>query len=120
MLRLLIDNDFNQIILRGLLRRVSGLDAVTAYAAGLSEASDPELLGWAVEEKRIIVTHDRRTMPYHAATRMHQGKTVAGVIVVSRRLPVSSVIDDLEIIVSCSREDEWDAGKGEFLVTSRG
>jgi len=27
--------------------------------------------------------------------------------VVSRRLPVSSVIDDLEIIVSCSREDEW-------------
>ena len=40
--------------------------------------------------------------------------------VVSRRLPVSSVIDDLEIIVSCSREDEWDAGKGEFLVTSRG
>ena len=50
MLRLLIDNDFNQIILRGLLRRVSGLDAVTAYEVGLSEASDPDLLAWAVEQ----------------------------------------------------------------------
>ncbi len=38
MLRLLIDNDFNQIILRGLMRRVSGLEAVTAHEAGLSEA----------------------------------------------------------------------------------
>ena|SRR5207302_9433213 len=108
MLRLLIDNDFNQIILRGLLRRVSGLDAVTAYEVGLSEASDPVLLSWAVEEKRIVLTHDRRTMPYHAATRMLQGKRVAGVIVVSRRLLVSTVIDDLEIIVSCSSENEWE------------
>ena len=126
MLRLLIDNDFNQIILRGLLRRVSDLDAVTAYEVGLSEASEPELLGWAVEEKRVVVTHDRRTMPYHAATRMHQGKRVAGELissrlhsenphfairnrrVVSRRLPVSAVIDDLEIIVSCSSENEWE------------
>jgi len=84
MLRLLIDNDFNQIILRGLLRRVSDLDAVTAYEVGLNEASDPVLLSWAVEEKRIVVTHDRRTMPYHAATRMHQGKRVAGELISSR------------------------------------
>ena len=108
MLPLLIDNDFNQIIVRGLLRRVSGLDVVTAYEVGLSEAPDPDLLAWAAVQKRVVVTHDRRTMPNHAADRMLRGEKVAGIIIVPRRLPVSRVIDDLEIVVSCSVADEWE------------
>jgi hypothetical protein len=47
-------------------------------------------------------------MPYHAAARIAEGERVAGIIIVSRRLPVSQVIDDLEIIVSCSEVDEWE------------
>lgn len=108
MLRLLIDQDLDQVILRGLRRRVPALDFVTAYQAGLSDASDPDLLTWAAEHKRVVVTHDRRTMPDHAAARISQNESVAGVIVVSRRLAVRRVIDDLEIIVSCSLEEEWE------------
>ena len=107
MLRLLIDQEFDQDILRGLLRRVPQLDAVTAYQATLSEATDPELLAWAATQRRIIVTHDRRTVPKHAADRMLRGETVAGVLVVSRHLPIGRVINDLEIIVSCSDDHEW-------------
>ena len=44
MLRLLIDQDLDQVILRGLLLRVPSLDVITARQAGLSAASDPELL----------------------------------------------------------------------------
>jgi hypothetical protein len=44
MLRLLVDQDFDQDIIRGLLRRVPGLDVVTAYEVGLQEASDPVIL----------------------------------------------------------------------------
>ncbi len=47
-------------------------------------------------------------MPYHAVERIAKGERVAGIIIVSRRLPVSQVIDDLEIIVSCSDVDEWE------------
>jgi hypothetical protein len=47
-------------------------------------------------------------MPYHAADRIVRGESVAGVIIVSRRLPVSQVINDLEIIVSCSDMNEWE------------
>ncbi len=47
-------------------------------------------------------------MPYHAADRMAEGEKVSGIIIVSRRLPVSQVIDDLEIIVLCSDMDEWE------------
>ena len=64
MLRLLIDQDLDHVILRGLLLRAPNLDVITAHQAGLSNASDPELLAWAAEHERVIVTHDRRTMPY--------------------------------------------------------
>ena len=70
MLRLLIDQDLDHVILRGLLLRVPSLDVITAHQVGLSDASDPELLAWAREQKRIVVTHDRRTMPYHVANQI--------------------------------------------------
>jgi uncharacterized protein with PIN domain len=108
MLRLLIDQDLDQVILRGLLLRLPKLDFITAHQASLGEASDPELLAWAVKQKRILVTHDRRTMPSHATARIAKGENIAGVIIVSRRLPVRRVIDDLECIVSCSDEGDWE------------
>ena len=42
MLRLLVDQDFDQDIIRGLLRRVPGLDAITAHEVGLQEVSLPK------------------------------------------------------------------------------
>lgn len=107
MLRLLIDQDFDQDILRGLERRIPNLDAITAYEIGLSEAPDPELLAWAAEEDRIVLTHDRRTMPDHAAERIAAGEKMPGVFVVPRRLSLHEAIDDLEILVVCSLEYEW-------------
>ena len=108
MLRLLIDQDLDHVILRGLLLCVPNLDVITAHQVGLSNASDPEVLAWAVVQERILVTHDRRTMPYHAASRMARAEKVAGIIVVSRQLPISQVINELEIIVSCSDTFEWE------------
>jgi hypothetical protein len=108
MLRLLIDQDLDHVILRALLLRVQNLDVITAHQAGLSNASDPELLAWAAEQERVVITHDRRTMPYHATSRIARAEKIAGIIIVSRQLPLSRVIDDLEIIVSCSDMIEWE------------
>lgn len=108
MLRLLIDQDLDQDILRGLFQRIPELDAITAYEAGLSEASDPQLLAWAAEHNRLIISHDRKTMPRHAVERMAEGNVVAGVIIVSRRLPMKRVLDDLEMIILCSEAVEWE------------
>jgi hypothetical protein len=47
-------------------------------------------------------------MPYHATSRIAKAEKVAGIIVVSRQLPISQVINDLEIIVSCSDMIEWE------------
>lgn len=107
MLRLLIDQDLDHDVLRGLIRRIPQLDAVTAYELGLGEATDPELLTRAAQEGRVIVTHDRKTMPTHAADLMGEGRNIAGLFVVPRSMPLRQALEDLELLVSCSENEEW-------------
>lgn len=107
MLQLLIDQDLDHDILRGLIRRIPQLDALTALEIGMSEATDSELLFRAAPEGRVIVTHDRKTMPWHAADLMSAGKNIAGLIIVPRRIPPHQVLDDLELMITCSEPDEW-------------
>ena len=108
MLRLLIDQNFDQDILHGLYRRIPNLDAVTAFDEGLSRTPDPELLAWAAENGRVLVTHDHQTMPGHVAGRIAAGEHVAGVVIVPQLLQIRRAIDDLELIVMCSNDDEWE------------
>ncbi|HKR01993.1 MAG TPA: DUF5615 family PIN-like protein [Pyrinomonadaceae bacterium] len=107
MLRLLIDQDLDHDILRGLIRRVPRIDVVTAFEIGMSEATDSELLTWAAREGRIIITHDRTTMPLHAGGLTRRGENIAGLFIVLRSLPVHQVIEDLELMIVCSEMDEW-------------
>lgn len=107
MLRLLIDQDLDHDILRGLIRRIPQLDAVTAFEIGMSEATDPQLLTRAAQEGRIIVTHDRKTMPTHAADLMGEGENIAGLFVVPRSMPLHQALEDLELMITCSENEEW-------------
>jgi hypothetical protein len=107
MLRLLIDHNFDHDILRGIERRIPNLDYVTTADMDLSEATDPELLEWATAERRVILTHDQSTMPDHVAERMSNGQEVFGVIIAPQGLPIGVAINELELIIECSREDEY-------------
>ncbi len=108
MLRILIDQDFDHDILRGLIRRLPKLDFVTAFEVGLSEVEDPKILIWAAAEKRILLTHDRKTMPGHFAALLLKNENLSGVFIVPRRLPIGQAIDELEIMITCSRLEEWE------------
>jgi len=107
MLRLLIDQDLDHDILRGLIRRIPRLDAVTVLEIGMSKATDTQLLSRAAQEGRIIITHDRKTMPGHAADLIGLGKNIAGVFVVPRSLPLRQAIEDLELMITCTGNEEW-------------
>jgi predicted nuclease of predicted toxin-antitoxin system len=70
MLRLLIDENFNQRILRGLRLRVPSLDFVLVQETALQGLQDPPLLHEAAVLHRVLVTHDLkrcRDMPMHAS-----------------------------------------------------
>jgi predicted nuclease of predicted toxin-antitoxin system len=77
MLRFLADENFNNDILRGLLRRQPDLDVVRVQDIGLSGAADPTLLGWAAQQGRIILTHDVTTMTRYAYERVQAGQCPA-------------------------------------------
>lgn len=73
-LRFQADADLNEDIVKGVLRREPGIDFRTAILAGLRGLGDLEVLTLAAEEGRILVSHDRKTMP-RAFGKFIQSKT---------------------------------------------
>jgi hypothetical protein len=79
MLKLAADENFNNDIVRGLLRRERHLDRVRIQDVGLSGATDPELLAWAAREGRVLLTHDVSTLRHFAYERVYAGLPMPGV-----------------------------------------
>lgn len=79
MLRLAADENFNNNIVRGLLRRRPDLDIVRIQDVGLSGASDLAVLEWAAREGRVLLTHDVSTLTRYADERVQAGKPMPGV-----------------------------------------
>jgi predicted nuclease of predicted toxin-antitoxin system len=104
--RLLTDENFDGDIVRGLLRRIPDLDVVRVQDVGLAETPDPNILAWAAAEQRILLTHDRDTVPGFAYDRVRSGEPMPGVFLVSDRMPKGQAIDELLLAVEClSPED---------------
>src|SRR5688572_2876134 len=107
MLHLLADENFNNDIVRGLLLRDSALHVVRVQDVGLMRAGDPAVLAWAAANDRILLTHDRATMPDHAYQRVAAGEPMPGVFVLNDRLPVREAIDELLLVCACSEPPDW-------------
>lgn len=107
MLRLLIDENLDHRILRGLRLRLPALDFVIVQNTDLKGAKDPPLLAWAAEQHRILVTHDLKTIPKHAYERVETGASMPGVIAVPDTLALGQAIEELAIILECSEQHEW-------------
>jgi predicted nuclease of predicted toxin-antitoxin system len=107
MLRLLADENFNDDIVRGLLLRQPDLDIVRVQDAGLAGAEDPDVLAWAAQNHRIVLTHDRATISDYAYERMAAGEEMAGVFILNDRFPVGRAIEEILLMVVCTEQAEW-------------
>jgi predicted nuclease of predicted toxin-antitoxin system len=105
-LKLASDENFHGDILRGLYRRRPDLDAVRVQDVGLSATPDPDVLAWAAGEGRILLTHDRDTMPNFAYDRVRAGQPMPGVFLVSDLMPVGQAIDEILLAVDCFTPEE--------------
>lgn len=106
MLALLIDENFDQRILRGLRLRLTNLDYLIVQDIGLGGLDDPALLDWAARERRTILTHDVNTMTKFGNERLRESFPMPGIIIVREDLEIGRAIDDLEVIVECSTADD--------------
>ncbi|MFQ4140350.1 DUF5615 family PIN-like protein [Nodosilinea sp. PGN35] len=107
MLRLLSDENFNGDVVRGLFLRQPSLDLLRVQDVGLRKVDDPAILDWAASNGRILLTHDRATMPNFAYKRLSQGQLMPGLFVINDRMPVRQVIDELLLLIEGSEQDEW-------------
>lgn len=114
MIPLLADENFNNQIVRGILRRNSKVDIVRIQDMGLTGVDDPTVLEWAAQHQRVILTHDVATMTNFAYERVQAGQSMPGLFEVSRRVPIGLAIEEILLIAECSLQGEWE-GQVRFL-----
>lgn len=112
MLKLASDENLNNNIVRGLLRKRPDLDIVRIQDAGLIGADDPTVLEWAARENRVLLTHDVATMTRYAYERLDAGHAMPGVFEVDTFAPMGQVIQDVLLLAEFSFEGEWEGQIG--------
>lgn len=105
-IRFQADADLNQDIVVGILRREPRVDFRTADDAGLRGLNDPQALALAARDGRILVTHDRKTMPAHFAEFIRTN-TSPGLFVVSQKTDLLDVIEGLLLVWGVTEAEEW-------------
>ncbi len=108
MLRFMADENFDNRILRGLLRQKPNIDVVRAQDMGLAGAPDTEVLNHAACENRILLTHDVRTMNRYAYERVRTGQPMPGVLSVSPNIAIGQAVEELLLILNTTVAKEWE------------
>ncbi len=81
-IRLQADADLSHVIINGVLRREPIFDFRRAESVPLESLDDPTVLAICARDGRILVTHDKRTMPRHFRAFLIDGNTSPGVFLV--------------------------------------
>lgn len=114
MLHFAADENFNNDIVRGILRRNPDINIVRVQDANLSGADDPTVLEWTARTGKVLLTHDVATITHHAYERVRQGKPMPGVFEVGRGAQIGRAIEDILLLAEYSVEGEWE-GQVRYL-----
>jgi hypothetical protein len=87
-MRFAADENFDGHILVGLRKRLPEIDILRVQDTDMYQLPDPELLDRLAQERRILLTHDVRTMPRYVYERVRAGLEVPGVIEVNPGTPI--------------------------------
>jgi hypothetical protein len=104
-IRLLADADLHHDVVKGILRREPRIDFRTAPGE-LRRLSDPEVLALAASEGRILVSHDRKTMP-RAFAEFIVALTSPGVLIISQKVDHLDAIEAILLVWAASDADKW-------------
>lgn len=107
------DADLNQKIVSGVRRREPSVDFQDARQGGVIGLPDREVLRLAAASGRILVTHDRKTMPEHWA-RLLETDWSPGVVVVAQDLEVGTAIEYLLLVWAAS--EAWELRNAILFV----
>jgi len=105
-IRFQAEADLNEDIVAGILRREPRVDFRTAGEAGLRALDDIQALALAASDGRVLVSHDRKTMPTHF-TEFVRTNTSPGLFIVSQKTDLLSAIEGLLLVWAATEAEEW-------------
>ncbi len=101
------DNDLNEDILRAVKRLQPVIDFQRAPELGLHTGiDDPEVLRLCAEQNRMLVSHDRHTMPTHFREFIKQHDS-PGIFIVSTNLSIGKAAEWLFLYWAASEAEEY-------------
>src|SRR6185312_2800074 len=100
--RFLGDENLDNVIVQGLRLRQPQIDILTAVQAGILGLLDPAVLTYASKHDRILLSHDKRTMPRHFAAFLADGHQSPGIMLVSRKVAIGQAIEALLLVWEAS------------------
>jgi predicted nuclease of predicted toxin-antitoxin system len=84
-LRFVLDQHVNARALKQLQAR--GVDGVHVAEVGLSEADDPDIFAWSIDQQRIVVTRNYQDFAPLASTYAEKGLAFPGVLFIATSVP---------------------------------
>lgn len=112
--RFLADNDLNDAIVTGILRREPAVEFARLREFDLDQSSDADVLRFAAVHGWIVVSHDVNTMTAAAYALLAANEPMGGLLLVHQADAISPTLDSLVLIWSASEGEEW-TGLIEFL-----
>ncbi|MGH9430153.1 MAG: DUF5615 family PIN-like protein [Terriglobia bacterium] len=106
-IRFQADENLDQTIVDGVLRRESSVSFQTCREARLVAADDLTVLQKCAAEGRVLVSHDVGTMPAHFAMFIMQQRS-PGVLPVRQKLRAGNVIESLLMIWNSCEASDWE------------
>lgn len=116
-LRFVADENLDERLVLAVLRRFHRWNFVRVRDVGLGGCADRDLLQWAARQRRIVVTHDARTMPAAAYARVSAHLPMPGVLIIPTDATARKVIDDLVLVAEAGRPADF-RGRVVFLPLS--
>ena len=108
MLSFVCDENFSGRMSKAVRRRLPGVDWLTFDETGLPKGTpDPDVLAWAAERGRILVSHDRETMIKFATDRVNDGLPMPGLVVVRDAPNIRPAVADLAYIIQAGNETDF-------------
>lgn len=101
------DNDLDERIITATRRLEPAIEFQRATEIGLHfGVSDDQVLALAAKDGRVLVTHDRKTMPDHFE-RFITKQASPGLIIISQTLSVGKAASWLHLIWGASEAEEY-------------
>ena len=108
-IRFLLDENVNPLLRAELLRREPDLVVWRVGDPGTpsSGTPDPAIMQWCEDNRFILVTNNRRSMPRHLRDHLEQGHHIPGILQLNPNQAIGETIEELILMWHASSVDEY-------------